>query len=82
MLYDFFRLAERSNALGKLGVSYAIGMVIGPFLGGVLSKHYGLQFAAMCSCVLSLTSVVMVTMLLPKNTKVLFHKTSQSGTSY
>ena len=32
---------KRADALGKLGLSYGVGMVVGPVLGGVLTKHLG-----------------------------------------
>ena len=32
---------KRADALGKLGLSYGVGMVVGPVLGGLLTKHLG-----------------------------------------
>ena len=29
------------DALGKLGLSYGVGMVVGPVLGGQFTKHLG-----------------------------------------
>ena len=32
---------EVVDALGKLGLSYGVGMVVGPVLGGQFTKHLG-----------------------------------------
>ena len=32
---------NRADALGKLGLSYGVGMVVGPVLGGQFTKHLG-----------------------------------------
>ena len=32
---------KRADALGKLGVSYGIGMVVGPFVGGIVNTRLG-----------------------------------------
>lgn len=31
---------ERASALGMLGLSYGVGMVIGPFIGGLVTKYF------------------------------------------
>ena len=31
---------QRVDALGKLGLSYGVGMVIGPVVGGLLTKMF------------------------------------------
>ena len=36
---DVCNTKERATALGKLGISYGIGMVIGPMTGGLISKY-------------------------------------------
>lgn len=36
---DLSQSGQRADALGKLGISYGIGMVMGPFVGGILTKH-------------------------------------------
>ena len=33
--------AERTKDLARLGFSYGIGMVVGPSLGGLVTKHFG-----------------------------------------
>ena len=42
----FSFLIDRADALGKLGISYGVGMIVGPTLGGWLAKNYSEQFAA------------------------------------
>ena len=37
---------DRADALGKLSISYGIGMIVGPTIGGKLSIIYSEQFAA------------------------------------
>ena len=32
---------KRADALGKLGLFYGIGMVVGPFVGGQITKNLG-----------------------------------------
>ena len=39
--------AERTSSLAKLGFSYGIGMVVGPSLGGFVTKAYGEQASAL-----------------------------------
>ena len=36
---DLGEEGKRADALGKLGLSYGVGMVIGPFLGGLVTKY-------------------------------------------
>lgn len=61
----------RADALGKLGVSYAIGMVIGPFIGGLITKNYGEQSAAFFAAAFSFLSIFIALLFIPRNTKSL-----------
>lgn len=61
----------RADALGKLGVSYAIGMVIGPFIGGLITKNYGEQSAAFFAAAFSFISIFIALLFIPHNTKSL-----------
>lgn len=38
---DMTTSENRADALGKLGVSYGVGMVIGPFVGGIVNTKFG-----------------------------------------
>lgn len=61
----------RADALGKLGVSYAIGMVVGPFIGGLITKNYGEQSAAFFAAAFSFLSIFIALLFIPRNTKSL-----------
>ena len=34
--------SKRADALGKLGISYGVGMVVGPMIGGIVSRLFRL----------------------------------------
>lgn len=38
---DLGNVEQRADALGKLGLSYGVGMVIGPLVGGLITKFLG-----------------------------------------
>ena len=38
---DVCHSTKRAEALGKLGISYGVGMVIGPFVGGLMTRYMG-----------------------------------------
>ena len=38
---DMAESEKRVGALGKLAISYGVGMVVGPFVGGLLAKFFG-----------------------------------------
>ncbi|XP_062568913.1 solute carrier family 22 member 18-like [Saccostrea cucullata] len=66
---DMGEEGQRAAALGKLGLSYGVGMVIGPFLGGLVTKYFSEQTAAFVACAGSLVSIGIVWMFVPKRTK-------------
>lgn len=66
---DLEESGKRADALGKLGLSYGVGMVIGPVVGGLITKFQGLEFAAFVAFLGSVLSVCMVMMYVPKQTK-------------
>ena len=61
--------AERAGALGRLGVSYGVGMVVGPVIGGYVSTYFGEQSAAGIAAVLCLVPIAIVVVFVPGNTK-------------
>lgn len=60
---------KRADALGKLGMSYGVGMVIGPFVGGIITKHFGEHFAAFVAAAGSVVSMFLVMRFIPGQTK-------------
>ena len=41
VITDLVPVERRADALGKLGLFYGIGMVIGPTVGGQITKTFG-----------------------------------------
>ncbi|XP_038051575.1 solute carrier family 22 member 18-like [Patiria miniata] len=60
---------QRAEALGRLGLSYGLGMIVGPLIGGMVTKYYSEQHAALVSCMGSLLSVLLVQLFIPVQTK-------------
>lgn len=56
---------RRSEALGRLAMSYGVGMVMGSALGGFLGEHAGYQTNSWVACFLSLANVPLILFLLP-----------------
>lgn len=52
-------------------MSYAIGMVIGPFIGGLITKNYGEQSAAFFAAFFSCLSIILAFSFIPGNTKAM-----------
>ena len=46
-------------------------MIVGPFIGGIITKQFNEQTAAFVAAGLSVFSILSVLKLVPKNTKVL-----------
>lgn len=66
---DLGEEGQRADALGKLGLSYGVGMVIGPFLGGLVTKFFSEQTAAFVACIGSVLSIGVVWVFVPQRTK-------------
>ena len=56
---------HRAKCLGRLTVSYGLGMVVGAPLGGKLALVYGFSAAAGISAVLALAGMLVTVSLLP-----------------
>ena len=41
VMTDISESSGRADALGKLSLSYGVGMVFGPFLGGLITNYAG-----------------------------------------
>ncbi|KNC87655.1 hypothetical protein SARC_00226 [Sphaeroforma arctica JP610] len=59
---------NRASALGRLSLSYAIGMVLGSPVGGTISKNYGDHMTCLSASVLSLLMIVTNYVYLPSLT--------------
>jgi len=57
---------ERSRNMGLVGAAFGLGFVIGPALGGVLSKHFGLATPFYFASALALMNAILVMLRLPE----------------
>jgi OCT family organic cation transporter-like MFS transporter 18 len=64
---------DRADALGKLGVSYGLGMAVGPYIGGYFSTHYSEQFASGVAGTGCIIAIAIIWMFVPKSTKKVEH---------
>ncbi|KFM13850.1 Solute carrier family 22 member 18, partial [Aptenodytes forsteri] len=78
VITDLTTPSQRADALGKLGLCFGIGIIIGSALGGVLSTKFGVRWEEMqpssswlVSCFLPLTCI----------SRVLINMSSSVGTS-
>ena len=62
---DLSSPGSRATAMGRLTLSYGVGMVFGSPLGGYLSKHAGYHFAAAVAAALSVAVIALDVLLLP-----------------
>ena len=60
---------ERADVMGKLGVAYGVGMVTGPTVGGLITRLSSEQSAALVAAVISLATIVLFLVTVPKTTK-------------
>lgn len=58
----------RPEALGRLSMSYGIGLFSGSLLGGFLGEYYGYQTNSWVACAVSLLNVPMVLLFVPTKT--------------
>jgi OCT family organic cation transporter-like MFS transporter 18 len=56
---------QHATVIGRVGVSYGLGMLVGPYLGGLLAAH-SLPAAALAAALLSLATGALVLALLPE----------------
>ena len=62
-------VSERAVALGKLSFSYGAGVIIGPFIGGQISKYFSQKAAMTAASFLSIFAIIFVFVFIPKSTK-------------
>ena len=69
--------------MGQLGLAFSLGIMAGPMIGGVVTEKFGDRMVAFTASALSVFSVIIVQLFLPKNTKSKIKKeTAVSGTLY
>lgn len=78
VMTDVSTSTDRADALGKLGVSYGIGMVVGPIIGGYVTTLRSEQFAAGVAAGICVLAMVIVILFVPGNTKGQQEKASTS----
>ena len=69
VMTDVSGSVERADALGKLGVSYGVGMVVGPMIGGYMTSHFSEQIAAGVAASICLAAIGIVWLFVPRSTK-------------
>ncbi|XP_032626175.1 solute carrier family 67 member A1 isoform X1 [Chelonoidis abingdonii] len=69
VITDLTTPAERADALGKLGLCFGIGVIIGSSLGGTLSTKFGMYFPSYLAVVASLINAMIVMTCIPAHTK-------------
>ncbi|XP_028405055.1 solute carrier family 22 member 18-like [Dendronephthya gigantea] len=69
VMTDLTSHKERAVALGQLGFSYGAGVILGPFIGGQISKYFSKNAALMSAAFLSVFAVGFVMMFIPKFTR-------------
>ena len=75
---DVSNSGDRADALGKLGVSYGVGMVVGPMVGGYITTAQSEQFAAGVAAGLCLVAILVVIVFVPRTTKHALKKQDSS----
>lgn len=69
VMTDVSSAKQRADALGKLSVSYGVGMVVGPTLGGYIVTWFSMNSAAAVAAGLCLVSMATVLAFIPATTK-------------
>ncbi|XP_027642382.1 solute carrier family 22 member 18 isoform X2 [Falco peregrinus] len=88
VIIDLTTPSQRADALGKLGLCFGIGIIIGSALGGVLSTEFGTFFPIYVALVGNLINTMIAMVWIPLQAKpksdycVMEHSTSQSGSVF
>ncbi len=60
---------ERTKAFGLMGAIFGLGFIVGPLLGGIVSKQFSISAAFIIPAVLSLLNAVLIYFILPESNK-------------
>ncbi|XP_068800951.1 solute carrier family 22 member 18 isoform X2 [Struthio camelus] len=88
VITDLTTPSERAGALGKLGLCFGIGIIVGSALGGTLSTKFGIFVPIYVGLVGSLITTMIVMVWIPSQAKpesedpVMDHRPSQSGSVF
>ncbi|XP_015744532.1 solute carrier family 22 member 18 [Python bivittatus] len=69
VITDLTTLAKRPDALGKLGLCFGIGVILGSSLGGILTTNFGVGVSCYVAVVGYLTCALMALLCIPAQTK-------------
>ncbi len=58
---------NRAKGMGLIGAAFGIGFVFGPFIGGVVGKHLGLEWVPIAAAVFSATALILTIVTLPES---------------
>ncbi|XP_009507485.2 solute carrier family 22 member 18 isoform X2 [Phalacrocorax carbo] len=88
VITDLTTPSQRADALGKLGLCFGIGIIIGSALGGVLSTKFGIFVPVYVGLVGNLINIMITMIWIPLQSKpksdhhVMEHRTSQTGSVF
>ncbi|XP_026706248.1 solute carrier family 22 member 18 [Athene cunicularia] len=88
VITDLTNPSQRADALGKLGLCFGIGIIIGSALGGVLSTKFSIFVPTYVGLVGNLINTMIVVVFIPLQAKpksdhrVTEHSSSQSGSVF
>ncbi|XP_060033267.1 solute carrier family 22 member 18 isoform X2 [Erinaceus europaeus] len=69
VITDLTAAEQRQAALGRLGLCFGVGMILGSLLGGTLSSSCGLHCPALVALVASLVGILLSVTGIPASTK-------------
>ncbi|XP_072495570.1 solute carrier family 22 member 18 [Notamacropus eugenii] len=80
VITDMTPPADRPGALGRLGLCFGIGIILGSLLGGILNTKFGVYYPAYVAFLANSICTMISLMCLPANTKANSEvKTAPSG---
>lgn len=62
---------ERTKTLGMMGAIFGLGFIVGPLLGGIVSRQFSISAAFAIPAVLSFLNAILIFIILPESNKSL-----------